>query len=152
MQIKPEAMKATEHKPARRLPAHQGGRSIDDSGHGHSGGLRDCASTADADICLSRGRISDVRKTGHRRFHTLGSGMDYGGISRTAMTTKRSSKPDIIPLKQTKKAAILAAVEHCGGNVPLAAEKLEIGATTLYRKLKLYGIASKRRPSKGRNL
>jgi transcriptional regulator of acetoin/glycerol metabolism len=59
------------------------------------------------------------------------------------MTTKGPSKPDIIPLRQRKKAAILAAVEQCDGNVSLAAEKLGISTTTLYRKLKEYGIASK---------
>jgi transcriptional regulator of acetoin/glycerol metabolism len=60
------------------------------------------------------------------------------------MTTKRPSKPDIIPLRQAKKAAILAAVEDCDGNIPLAAEKLEIGETTLRRKLKQYGVPVKR--------
>jgi transcriptional regulator of acetoin/glycerol metabolism len=68
------------------------------------------------------------------------------------MTTKRLSTPDIIPLKQTKKAAVLAAVEHFHGNIPLAAEKLEIPVRTLYRKLKEYGVDTKGRPRQERNL
>jgi transcriptional regulator of acetoin/glycerol metabolism len=64
------------------------------------------------------------------------------------MKTKKPSAPEIMPLRQTKKAAILAAVQQLGGNVPLAAEKLEIGVTTLYRKLKQYGVISKKRRRK----
>ena len=66
------------------------------------------------------------------------------------MTTKGPSKPDIIPLRQRKRAAILAAVEKCDGDVSLAAEKLGIATTTLYRKLSEYGIGSKRRTRKAR--
>lgn len=55
------------------------------------------------------------------------------------MKPKRSFKAAIVPLKEAKKAAILAAVKRLKGNVGLAAERLEIGKTTLYRKLKEYG-------------
>jgi transcriptional regulator of acetoin/glycerol metabolism len=55
------------------------------------------------------------------------------------MKTKRPSKREIMPLRQVKRVAILAAVKQLDGNLSLAAEKLEIGKTTLYRKLKEYG-------------
>jgi transcriptional regulator of acetoin/glycerol metabolism len=61
------------------------------------------------------------------------------------MTAKRTFRPAILPLEKAKKAAILAAVKQSGGNVVLAAERLEIGKTTLYRKLKQYGAVSKAR-------
>jgi transcriptional regulator of acetoin/glycerol metabolism len=67
------------------------------------------------------------------------------------MTIKGQPTPDIIPLKQTKKAAVLAAVRHFHGNIPLAAEKLEIPVRTLYRKLKQYGVDTKGRPRQDRN-
>jgi transcriptional regulator of acetoin/glycerol metabolism len=55
------------------------------------------------------------------------------------MKTRQPSKREIMPLRQVKKAAILAAVKQLDGNLSLAAEKLDIGTTTLYRKLKEYG-------------
>ena len=58
------------------------------------------------------------------------------------MNSKRSFRPAIVPLEKAKKAAILAAVKQLNGNVVLAAERLEIGKTTLYRKLKQYGAIS----------
>jgi transcriptional regulator of acetoin/glycerol metabolism len=65
--------------------------------------------------------------------------MGYGRIQHRAMKTKQPSKREIVPLRQVKKAAILAAVKQLDGDLSLAAEKLEIGITTLYRKLKEYG-------------
>ena len=68
------------------------------------------------------------------------------------MNSKRPFRPAIVPLEKAKKAAILAAVKQLNGNVLLAAERLEIGKTTLYRKLKQYGaISSARRAAKGAN-
>ncbi len=64
------------------------------------------------------------------------------------MNSKRSFKPAIVPLEKAKKTAILAAVKQLNGNVPLAAERLEIGKTTLYRKLKEYRATSKARSDK----
>jgi DNA-binding NtrC family response regulator len=49
-------------------------------------------------------------------------------------------------LAQIERAAILEAVRSCGGDKKLAAERLAIGKTTLYRKLKLY----ERKPRRSR--
>jgi transcriptional regulator of acetoin/glycerol metabolism len=46
----------------------------------------------------------------------------------------------IRPLWQMEKAAIIAALEKLNGDKLMAATKLGIGKTTLYRKLKKYGI------------
>ena len=43
---------------------------------------------------------------------------------------------EIIPLWQVEKEAIESAVHICNGNIPLAAVKLGISASTLYRKIK----------------
>jgi len=55
------------------------------------------------------------------------------------MNRQRLSRTGIIPLREVKKAAILAAVQQLNGNIPLAAEKLEIATPALYRKLREYG-------------
>jgi two-component system response regulator HydG len=44
------------------------------------------------------------------------------------------------PLDQIEKDYILAALELNGGNQTHTAEQLHIGAATLYRKLKSYGL------------
>ena len=46
----------------------------------------------------------------------------------------------VISLPQSEKHAILAALESTGGNRSRAARVLEIGRTTLFRKMKQYGI------------
>jgi transcriptional regulator of acetoin/glycerol metabolism len=68
------------------------------------------------------------------------------------MKSKRSTRPAIRTLEQAKKTAILAALKLLGGDVPLAAERLEIGKTTLYRKLREYGVTLRRRHRRQGNL
>jgi DNA-binding NtrC family response regulator len=68
------------------------------------------------------------------------------------MKTKRPSKPEIMTLRQVKKAAIVAAVEQLDGDIPLAAEKLQISETTLHRKLKEYRVIIKKRRVKERKV
>lgn len=46
----------------------------------------------------------------------------------------------VIPLAEVEKRAILKAIEHTKGDRTLAAALLDIGRTTLYRKLKEYGL------------
>jgi transcriptional regulator with PAS, ATPase and Fis domain len=46
----------------------------------------------------------------------------------------------VIPLAEVEKRAILNALEHTKGDRTFAAELLGIGRTTLYRKLKEYGM------------
>jgi transcriptional regulator of acetoin/glycerol metabolism len=54
-------------------------------------------------------------------------------------------KIEIVPLRQVKKAAIVAAVQQLDGDIPLAAEKLQISETTLHRKLKECRVIIKKR-------
>ena len=50
------------------------------------------------------------------------------------------------PLDQVEKEYIVAALELIGGNQTQTAEQLHIGAATLYRKLKSYGMIGSKRP------
>ncbi len=50
------------------------------------------------------------------------------------------SEPAVLPLAEVEKRAILQAMEITKGDRTLAAAMLEIGRTTLYRKLKEYGL------------
>jgi len=46
----------------------------------------------------------------------------------------------IVPLAEVERLTILSALERLNGNKLLTARALGIGKTTLYRKLKAYGI------------
>jgi transcriptional regulator with PAS, ATPase and Fis domain len=50
----------------------------------------------------------------------------------------------ILPLAEVERRHILTAIEHFRGNRRKAAEALRIGETTLWRKLKQYGIVGSR--------
>lgn len=65
------------------------------------------------------------------------------------MNSNRQLKAGIVPMAKAKKAAILAAVRQVGGDVGLAAERLEIGRTTLYRKLREYGFTPRKHRTEG---
>jgi DNA-binding NtrC family response regulator len=60
------------------------------------------------------------------------------------------SNQEVKPLREIEKDYILAVLERSGGNQTHAAQQLGIGAATLYRRLKQYGLldAKRRRDNK----
>jgi transcriptional regulator of acetoin/glycerol metabolism len=52
----------------------------------------------------------------------------------------RHADAAITSLAVVEKAHILRVLEHCGGNKKAAAELLEIDRSTLYAKLRQYGV------------
>ena len=59
----------------------------------------------------------------------------------TAISGAAGHKMGIVPLELVERQAILSAIEHTKGDRGQAANLLGIGRTTLYRKLKEYGLA-----------
>jgi Nif-specific regulatory protein len=51
-----------------------------------------------------------------------------------------SPATDVLPLREVERRAIVEALERCGWNRSAAAEKLGIQRSTLYEKIKTYGI------------
>ena len=51
-----------------------------------------------------------------------------------------SFAPPIVPLLEVERRAILEAIRYTKGDRTMAASLLGIGRTTLYRKLKEYGV------------
>jgi DNA-binding NtrC family response regulator len=49
-------------------------------------------------------------------------------------------KDGILPLEEAEKRHIIQTLERLGGNKLLTARQLNIATTTLYRKLRMYGI------------
>jgi DNA-binding NtrC family response regulator len=61
-----------------------------------------------------------------------------GGTGSGADT--QAASDSILPLAEVERRAILRTIEHTKGDRTFAAELLGIGRTTLYRKLKEYGL------------
>ena len=61
--------------------------------------------------------------------------------AREGDPSEMSPGPDVIlPFTEVEKREIARALRICGWNVAKAAEKLDLGQATLYRKIKKYGI------------
>ncbi len=63
---------------------------------------------------------------------------------RQASITPTITEGKVKPLDEVQKEYILATLDLNGGNQTRTAEQLQIGAATLYRKLKSYGMISSR--------
>ncbi len=57
-----------------------------------------------------------------------------------ALTQDGGRQAEVVPLAETERRAIIHALQVCKGDRKLASDMLDIGRTTLYRKLKLYGL------------
>lgn len=60
---------------------------------------------------------------------------------RVKSKPRREFDADIVPLAEMERQAILQALLQVGGDKSEAARRLGIGKSTLYRKLKRYGLA-----------
>jgi DNA-binding NtrC family response regulator len=65
---------------------------------------------------------------------------DGAGGSLTSDAAGPAASQPVLPLAEVERKAILSALEHTKGDRTFAAELLGIGRTTLYRKLKEYGL------------
>ncbi|MGC2401162.1 MAG: sigma-54 dependent transcriptional regulator [Acidobacteriaceae bacterium] len=74
-------------------------------------------------------------------------------VAASTINTTGANRAPVMPLAQLEKQAILDTLHKLNGDKLLAARLLGIGKTTLYRKLKEYGIGSadgENRPEGGR--
>jgi len=70
---------------------------------------------------------------------------------RHASPTPVATRGTVRPLDDIEKDYILAALELNGGNQTRTAAQLRIGAATLYRKLKGYGLIGRKRATRRRS-
>jgi len=66
----------------------------------------------------------------------------------SALDTYREYQPAVMPLEEVVRRAIRDAIVHAEGDKMKAARLLDIGKTTLYRKLRQYGEFTQRRSRK----
>lgn len=90
------------------------------------------------DLCASAFR-SGAHDVIARPFAQEDLGRLVAGMQGATRTGVQAS--DIAPLHEVERQAIARALAACNGQVSMTARKLEIGRSTLYRKLELYRLA-----------
>ncbi|SPB17440.1 two component sigma54 specific Fis family transcriptional regulator [Caballeronia novacaledonica] len=82
------------------------------------------------------GNVRELRNAADRM--VLGI-LDDGGAASLDISTQSLKERT----EQFERAVIAEALEHCGGAVAVAADRLQLGKATLYEKIKRYGIVVK---------
>jgi two-component system C4-dicarboxylate transport response regulator DctD len=82
------------------------------------------------------GNVRELRNAADRM--VLGI-LDDGGAAALDLSTQSLKERT----EQFERAVIAEALEHCGGAVAVAADRLQLGKATLYEKIKRYGIVVK---------
>jgi DNA-binding NtrC family response regulator len=90
------------------------------------GNVRELENAMERAVALSRGHRLELE--------------DLAEEVRRALPLPVASRGAVRPLEEIEKDYILAALELNGGNQTHTAEQLRIGSTTLYRRLKSYGL------------
>lgn len=114
--------------------------------HTWSGNVRELENCVQAMVAASRGamlNVRDVPSTVLSQVETARSpllGLAAAAGQSIAPDPGRSGGGPIIPLPELERREILRAIEFTRGDRTTAAALLGIGRTTLYRKLKEYGI------------
>jgi DNA-binding NtrC family response regulator len=90
------------------------------------GNVRELENAMERAVALARGMRVDLE--------------DLPEEIRQAFRTPVATSGRVRPLEDVEKEYILAALEVNGGNQTRTAEQLRIGAATLYRRLKSYGL------------
>lgn len=98
-----------------------------------------------ADAPSSLRNFAEQRRSRSIRFAATAGGDNTGGgpvLATRRMEAEESFVTPVVPLAEMERRAILNALEYTKGDRVMAAQLLGIGRTTLYRKLKEYGIQS----------
>jgi DNA-binding NtrC family response regulator len=90
------------------------------------GNVRELENAMERAVALARGRRVELE--------------DLAEEVRQAIPRPRPAGGTVRPLEEVEKEYILAALEQNGGNQTHTARQLRIGAATLYRRLKSYGL------------
>jgi len=90
------------------------------------GNVRELENSMERAVALARGRRVELE--------------DLAEEVRQAIPRPRPASGAVRPLEEIEKEYILAALEQNGGNQTHTARQLHIGAATLYRRLKHYGL------------
>jgi two-component system response regulator HydG len=106
------------------------------------GNVRELENSLDRACTLSSGPVLHLGDlpTQLQNFHL--QNRRTGPAVPTVLAATVSARTPVLPLAQLEKQAILETLRKLNGDKLLAARLLGIGKTTLYRKLKEYGIGT----------
>ena len=90
------------------------------------GNIRELENAVERAIVIARGRVLEEE--------------DFSFLRRKAEERAGWSAPPDMTLKEVEQRVVETALERCGGNVKAAAEALGIDRSTLYDKIKRFGI------------
>ena len=107
------------------------------------GNVRELEHTIQHMVAMNSGpwlTAADLPSTVINRSSELQHGITLGSSAVTVLSSSGSKGQEVIPLAEVERRAILNAIEYTKGDRTFAAAMLGIGRTTLYRKLKEYGL------------
>jgi DNA-binding NtrC family response regulator len=107
------------------------------------GNIRELEHTVQRMVAMNSGpwlTLADVNSLVQNRSREQDFLAASGQSSSNAGSPEGAGTPGIMPLAELEKRAILNALEYTKGDRTVAAMMLGIGRTTLYRKLKEYGL------------
>ncbi|MGB6742575.1 MAG: sigma 54-interacting transcriptional regulator, partial [Terracidiphilus sp.] len=108
--------------------------------HDWPGNVRELENSVERACALSSGPVLHLGDL-PTQLQQQGLEARRGGIAARGETTEAGDAPEVKTLADLERAAILDAIRMLNGDKLQAAKLLGIGKTTLYRKLKEYGIA-----------
>ncbi len=140
---------AEEHKDFQRFSPDAQQRIME---HGWPGNVRELINTVRAIVALFNAKQVDaamvqatLRKSSERSQTKNHAGEPKPALQRqeppASKTLEHANHHSIRPLAQVEREAIEHAIERSGGNITQAAQALEVNASTLYRKIALWGGA-----------
>jgi len=106
--------------------------------HDWPGNVRELENCIERACALSTGPVLEL---GDLPSQLQQQGLDAHHVAAVVETAPVERSNDVVPLAEMERQAILGAIRKLQGDKLLAARLLGIGKTTLYRKLKEYGIS-----------
>ena len=105
--------------------------------HDWPGNIRELENCIERASAMATGPVLEL---GDLPTQLQSQGLEAHRIAVTAETAPTDHSKEVLPLADMERQAILGAIRILGGDKLMAARQLGIGKTTLYRKLKEYGI------------